>query len=136
MKQYNPKEIEPKWQKWWINNNTYVADLNSKKPKYMASGMFNYPSGDGIHVGHAYTFTIPDVLARYKRQQGFESFNPVGWDSFGLPAENYAIKLGISPQESIPKCIEYYQRQYTAMGWGVDWTKEIDSSQLLYYKWT
>lgn len=136
MKQYNPKEIEPKWQNWWISNNTYVANLESDKPKYMASGMFNYPSGDGIHVGHAYTFTIPDVLARFKRQQGFESFNPVGWDSFGLPAENYAIKLGISPQENIPKCIEYYQKQYTAMGWGVDWTKKIDSSQPLYYKWT
>jgi len=136
MKKYNPKEIEPKWQNWWKENKTYVANLDSKKPKYMASGMFNYPSGDGIHVGHAYTFTIPDVLARYKRQQGYESLNPVGWDSFGLPAENYAIKIGVSPQESIPRCIEYYQRQYTAMGWGVDWDKEIDSSQPIYYKWT
>lgn len=136
MKKYIPKEIEPKWQQWWIENNTYVVDLESKKPKYMASGMFNYPSGDGIHVGHAYTFTIPDVLARYKRQQGYESLNPVGWDSFGLPAENYAIKLGVSPQESIPKCIAYYQKQYNAMGWGVDWTKEIDSSQPIYYRWT
>lgn len=136
MKKYNPKEIEPKWQNYWKENKTYVVDLDSKKPKYMASGMFNYPSGNGIHVGHAYTFTIPDVLARYKRQQGFESFNPVGWDSFGLPAENYAIKIGVSPQESIPQCIEYYQKQYTAMGWGVDWSKEIDSSQPIYYKWT
>lgn len=136
MKKYNPKEIEPKWQNWWRENKTYVVDLDSKKPKYMASGMFNYPSGNGIHVGHAYTFTIPDVLARYKRQQGFESFNPVGWDSFGLPAENYAIKIGVSPQESIPQCIAYYQKQYTAMGWGVDWEKEIDSSEPIYYKWT
>jgi leucyl-tRNA synthetase len=136
MKKYNPKEIEPKWQDYWKKNKTYVVDLDSKKPKYMASGMFNYPSGNGIHVGHAYTFTIPDVLARYKRQKGFESFNPVGWDSFGLPAENYAIKIGVSPQESIPQCIAYYQKQYTAMGWGVDWEKEIDSSQPIYYKWT
>lgn len=136
MKKYNPKEIEPKWQNYWKENKTYVVDLDSKKPKYMASGMFNYPSGNGIHVGHAYTFTIPDVLARYKRQQGFESFNPVGWDSFGLPAENYAIKIGVSPQESIPQCIAYYQKQYTAMGWGVDWDKEIDSSEPIYYKWT
>lgn len=136
MKKYNPKEIEPKWQDYWKENKTYVVDLDSKKPKYMASGMFNYPSGNGIHVGHAYTFTIPDILARYKRQQGFESFNPVGWDSFGLPAENYAIKIGVSPQESIPQCIEYYQKQYTAMGWGVDWDKEIDSSEPIYYKWT
>lgn len=136
MKQYSPKEIEPKWQKWWIENNTYVADLKSKKPKYMASGMFNYPSGEGIHLGHAYTFTIPDVLARFRRQQGFESLNPVGWDSFGLPAENYAIKMGVSPQESMAGIIPNYRDQYTAMGWGVDWTKEIDSSQPIYYKWT
>ncbi len=136
MKQYSPKEIEAKWQNWWIENKTYVADLDSKKPKYMASGMFNYPSGDGIHVGHSYTFTIPDVLARFKRQRGYESLNPVGWDSFGLPAENYAIKMGISPQESMAGIIPNYRKQYTAMGWGVDWAKEIDSSQPIYYKWT
>jgi leucyl-tRNA synthetase len=133
---YNPKEIEPKWQEWWKDNNTYVVDLNSSKPKYMASGMFNYPSGDGIHVGHAYTFTIPDVLARFKRQMGFESLNPVGWDSFGLPAENYAIKVGVSPQKSMATIIPNYRKQYTAMGWGVDWTKEITSSEPIYYKWT
>lgn len=133
---YNPKEIEPKWQEWWKDNNTYVVDINSSKPKYMASGMFNYPSGDGIHVGHAYTFTIPDVLARFKRQMGFESLNPVGWDSFGLPAENYAIKVGVSPQESMATIIPNYRKQYTAMGWGVDWTKEITSSEPIYYKWT
>lgn len=136
MKKYEPKVIEPKWQKWWAENNTYVADLKSDKPKYMASGMFNYPSGNGIHVGHAYTFTIPDILARFKRQQGFESLNPVGWDAFGLPAENYAIKMGISPQESLVGTIKNYHEQYTAMGWGVDWTKEINSSEPIYYKWT
>lgn len=136
MQRYNPIEIEPKWQKWWIENNTYVADLKSDKPTYMASGMFNYPSGDGIHVGHAYTFTIPDILARYKRQKGYESLNPVGWDAFGLPAENYAIKVGISPQESMAEIIPNYRKQYTAMGWGVDWTKEINSSEPAYYKWT
>lgn len=136
MKKYTPQEIEPKWRKYWEENKTYVVDLNSKKPKYMASGMFNYPSGDGIHVGHSYTFTIPDVKARFKRQLGFESFNPVGWDSFGLPAENYAIKMGISPQESMSEIIPNYRKQYTAMGWGVDWTKEIDSSDPIYYRWT
>jgi leucyl-tRNA synthetase len=136
MKKYNPKEIEPKWQEYWKANKTYVVDLNSKKPTYMASGMFNYTSGDGIHVGHAYTFTIPDVKARFKRQLGFESFNPVGWDSFGLPAENYAIKEGVSPQDSKARTIPYYRKQYTSMGWGVDWDKEIDSSEPAYYKWT
>ncbi len=136
MKRYNPSEIEPKWQKWWIENNTYTVEINSNKPKYMASGMFNYPSGDGIHLGHAYTFTIPDVHARFKRQQGYESLNPVGWDAFGLPAENYAIKMGISPQKSMASIIPNYRKQYTAMGWGVDWAKEINSSEPLYYKWT
>jgi leucyl-tRNA synthetase len=136
MKRYSPKDIEPKWQKKWLEDATYSVDLNSKKPKYMASGMFNYPSGAGIHIGHGFTFTIPDVKARFKRQLGYESLNPVGWDAFGLPAENYAIKQGISPQESMAGIIPNYRKQYTAMGWGNDWQKEIDSSQPEYYKWT
>ncbi len=136
MKRYNPKDIEPKWQKIWQETNLYTTDLESSKPKYIAFGMFNYPSGAGIHVGHAMNFTISDVLARYKRQQGYESFNPVGWDSFGLPAENYAIKAGVSPQESMAKIIPDYHKQYQAMGWGNDWEKEITTSEPEYYKWT
>ena len=99
MKRYNPKELEPRWQKVWDNDGIYVADLDSKKPKYIAMSMFNYPSGAGIHIGHAMNYTISDVLARFKRQQGYESYHPVGWDSFGLPAENYAIKAGVSPKQ-------------------------------------
>src|SRR6185369_5043123 len=110
MKRYNPKEIEPQWQKWWDDNKTYVANLKSDKPKYIAMSMFNYPSGAGIHVGHAMNYTISDVLARFKRQQGFESYHPVGWDSFGLPAENYAIKPGVSPQESTAMTVENYHK--------------------------
>ncbi len=136
MKRYNPGEIEPKWQKKWLDDGTYTVDLDSKKPKYIASGMFNYPSGAGIHIGHGFTFTIPDVKARFKRQLGYESLNPVGWDAFGLPAENYAIKQGISPQESMAGIIPNYRKQYTAMGWGNDWDKEINSSEPEYYKWT
>lgn len=136
MKRYNPSEIEPKWQQIWQQTNVYTADMHSTKPKYFAFGMFPYPSGNGIHVGHAQNFTIPDVKSRFKRQQGFESYHPVGWDSFGLPAENFAIKKGISPQESMAKIIPGYRKQYEAMGWSNDWEKEITSSEPEYYKWT
>ncbi|MCA9333061.1 leucine--tRNA ligase [Candidatus Saccharibacteria bacterium] len=136
MKRYNPKEIEPRWQKYWDENQTYKADLTSKKPKYIAMSMFNYPSGAGIHIGHAMNYTISDVLARFKRQQGYESYHPVGWDAFGLPAENYAIKAGVSPQESMATIIPNYHKQYKAMGWSNDWSKEISTHLPVYYKWT
>ncbi|HEY1835435.1 MAG TPA: class I tRNA ligase family protein [Candidatus Saccharimonadales bacterium] len=136
MQRYNPKEIEPKWQKIWEETGTYTADLNSKKPKYIAMSMFNYPSGAGIHIGHAMNYTISDVKARFKRQQGFESYHPVGWDAFGLPAENYAIKSGVSPQESMATIIPGYHKQYKAMGWSNDWEKEITTHLPEYYKWT
>ncbi len=136
MQRYNPKDIEPKWQKIWDETGVYTTDLNSKKPKYMAMSMFNYPSGAGIHIGHAMNYTISDVKARFKRQQGFESYHPVGWDAFGLPAENYAIKSGVSPQESMATIIPDYHKQYKAMGWSNDWEKEIATHLPEYYKWT
>jgi len=136
MQRYNPKDIEPKWQKWWDTQGTYVADLDSESPKYIGFGMFNYPSGAGIHVGHVKNFTLPDVLLRAKRQQGFEAYSPVGFDSFGLPAENYAIKTGQSPRKTTDDAIEMYRKQYRAMGFGMDWLKEIDTSHADYYKWT
>ncbi len=136
MKRYNPKDIEPKWQKIWQETGVYTTDLASDKPKYVGMSMFNYPSGAGIHVGHAMNYTISDVKARFKRQQGFESYHPVGWDSFGLPAENYAIKAGVSPQESMATIIPSYHTQYQAMGWSNDWEKEITTSLPEYYKWT
>lgn len=136
MRRYNPKEIEPKWQKAWLEQGTYTADLTSDKPKYLGFGMFNYPSGAGIHVGHVRNYTIPDVITRYKRQQGYEAYQPVGWDSFGLPAENYAIKTGVPPQQSTKAAIEAYREQYQAMGWAVDWSKEINTTDPGYYRWT
>ncbi len=136
MKRYSPKEIEPKWQKIWDESGTYTADLQSDRPKYIAMSMFNYPSGAGIHIGHAMNYTISDVKARFKRQQGFESYHPVGWDAFGLPAENYAIKAGVSPQESMATIIPDYHKQYKAMGWSNDWEKEIATHLPEYYKWT
>lgn len=136
MKRYNPKDIEPKWQKIWDETGVYTADLKSSKPKYIAMSMFNYPSGAGIHIGHAMNYTISDVKARFKRQQGFESYHPIGWDAFGLPAENYAIKAGVSPQESMATIIPSYHKQYKAMGWSNDWEKELSTHLPEYYKWT
>ncbi len=136
MKRYEPTVLESKWQKFWDENQTYRADLDSKKPKYFAMSMFNYPSGAGIHIGHAMNYTISDVKARYKRQSGYESYHPIGWDAFGLPAENYAIKAGVSPQVSMAKIIPDYHKQYKAMGWSNDWTKEIATHLPEYYKWT
>lgn len=135
MKRYSPKDIEPKWQKIWEETNVYTSDLASDKPKYIAMSMFNYPSGN-LHIGHAMNFTISDVKARYKRQQGYESYHPVGWDSFGLPAENRAIKVGMSPQESMAQLIPDYRKAYKAMGWSNDWSKEISTHSPEYYKWT
>ena len=136
MQRYNPKDIEPKWQAIWDETSAYTTDFASSKPKYMAMSMFNYPSGAGIHIGHAMNYTISDVKARFKRQQGFESYHPVGWDAFGLPAENYAIKAGVSPQQSMAKIIPDYHKQYKAMGWSNDWEKEIATHLPEYYKWT
>lgn len=136
MKRYNPSDIEPKWQQFWDDNKTYVANLESSKPKYLGMSMFNYPSGAGIHIGHAMNYTISDVMARFKRQQGYESYHPVGWDAFGLPAENYAIKSGVSPQKSMATIIPDYHKQYKSMGWSNDWSKEISTHEPQYYKWT
>ncbi len=136
MQRYNPKDVEPKWQKIWEESGIYTSDLTSKKPKYIAMSMFNYPSGSGIHIGHAMNYTISDVKARFKRQQGYESYHPVGWDAFGLPAENYAIKTGVSPMESMANIIPGYHKQYKAMGWSNDWEKEISTHLPEYYRWT
>ncbi len=136
MRRYNPKEIEPKWRDIWDKNQTYKADLKSTRPKYIAMSMLNYPSGSGIHIGHAMNYTISDVMARFYRQQGYESYHPIGWDAFGLPAENYAIETGISPQASMAKIIPSYHKQYKAMGWSNDWSKEISTHEPEYYKWT
>ncbi len=136
MQRYNPNDIEQKWQNQWSDSKIYEVNLNSSKPKYIAMSMFNYPSGAGIHIGHAMNYTISDVKARFKRQQGFESYHPIGWDAFGLPAENYAIKAGVSPQASMAEIIPSYHKQYKAMGWSNDWSKEISTHEPEYYRWT
>ncbi len=137
MQRYNPKEIEPKWQRKWTEDKTYHVDLqDNTKPKFYGFAMLPYPSGTGLHTGHVRTYTLADVTVRVKRQQGFNAYNPIGWDAFGLPAENYAIKTGISPQETIAKATARFREQLTRIGMSHDWSKEINTSDPRYYKWT
>ena len=137
---YQPLEIEAKWQRVWEEEGDYEIDLQaaigSKRPKFYAFGMFSYPSGAGIHVGHVKNFTLPDVLLRYRRQKGDLVYAPVGFDAFGLPAENFALKTGTSPQASTAKAIANYVRQYKACGFSFDWSKAIYTNRPDYYRWT
>lgn len=137
MKRYNPKEIEPKWQKIWAEQQTYKVDLKNKsKQKYFGFAMLPYPSGSGLHTGHVRTYTLADVTVRAKRQQGFNAYNPIGWDAFGLPAENYAIKTGTPPKQTTDKAIDRFREQLQRIGMGYDWSKEINTSDPSYYMWT
>src|SRR5688572_13888739 len=112
MKRYNPTEIEPKWQKDWADQGTYTVDLkDTSRQKYFGFAMLPYPSGSGLHTGHVRTYTLADVTVRAKRQQGFNAYNPIGWDAFGLPAENYAVKTGTAPKETTDKAIARFKEQ-------------------------
>lgn len=136
MKRYNPKDIEPLWQQKWAETKIYEAVDTSAKPKKYILEYFPYPSGAAMHVGHVRNYTIGDAMARYYRMQGFNVLHPMGWDAFGLPAENYAIKNGISPKEAIKENTAKFKRQLTQMGFSYDWSREINSSDPEYYKWT
>jgi len=135
-KKYNPSEIEKKWQKYWEENNTFQCEIDKSKPKYYALDMFPYPSGAGLHVGHVVGYTGSDVISRYKRQKGFNVLHPMGWDSFGLPAEQYAIRTGTHPQITTEKNINTYRRQLKSLGFSYDWSREFATSSPDYYKWT
>jgi leucyl-tRNA synthetase len=137
VQRYNPKDIEPKWQAKWAADKTYAVDLHDdSKPKFYGFAMLPYPSGTGLHTGHVRTYTLADVTVRAKRQQGYNAYNPIGWDAFGLPAENYAIKTGQSPQETIRIATDRFREQLTRIGMSHDWSKEINTSDPRYYKWT
>lgn len=136
MKRYNPIEIEAKWQKKWDNPKLYEVKADPSKQKMYISGMFPYPSGAGLHTGHARSYTIVDSIARFYRQKGKNVLNPIGWDTFGLPAENYAIKTGISPQEATKTNIANFKKQFKRLGISIDWSREINTSNPEYYKWT
>ncbi|HTE21871.1 MAG TPA: leucine--tRNA ligase [Candidatus Limnocylindria bacterium] len=136
MKRYVPKDIEPKWQKTWEEQGIYEASEDPGKPKRYVLEYFPYPSGAAMHVGHVRNYTIGDAVSRFNRMQGFNVLHPMGWDAFGLPAENYAIKTGISPRQAVDQNTARFKKQLTQMGFGYDWSREIDSTDPSYYRWT
>lgn len=136
MKRYNPTEIEPKWQQIWTSDKRYQANDFDDKQKYYVTGMFPYPSGAGMHTGHFFEHSIVDVVARFRRALGHNVVYPMGWDSFGLPAENYAIKTGIAPAVVTKQNIANFKHQLTRVGASIDWSREINTTDPEYYKWT
>lgn len=136
MQRYNPSTIEPKWQQHWQDTEAYKATDDISKPKLYVSGMFPYPSGAGMHTGHAFSYTIVDSIARFHRAHGRNVLNPMGWDTFGLPAENYAIKTGTAPSEVTKVNISNFKKQFSRMGVSIDWSREINTSDPEYYRWT
>lgn len=133
---YDPSSIEPKWQKFWDENKTFKAEIDRTREKFYALDMFPYPSGQGLHVGHPEGYTATDILARYKRMRGFNVLHTMGWDAFGLPAEQYAISTGTHPATTTAKNIETFKKQIKSLGFSYDWDREINSTDPGYYKWT
>ncbi|HFP2926330.1 TPA: leucine--tRNA ligase [Streptococcus pneumoniae] len=133
---YNHKEIEPKWQGYWAEHHTFKTGTDASKPKFYALDMFPYPSGAGLHVGHPEGYTATDILSRYKRAQGYNVLHPMGWDAFGLPAEQYAMDTGNDPAEFTAENIANFKRQINALGFSYDWDREVNTTDPNYYKWT
>jgi len=133
---YKPAQIEPKWQEYWSNNKTFKVEIDTSKPKYYILDMFPYPSGAGLHVGHPEGYTATDILSRYKRMKGFNVLHPMGWDAFGLPAEQYALQTGTHPAVTTKDNIQNFKRQIQSLGFSYDWDREITTCEPDYYKWT
>jgi leucyl-tRNA synthetase len=136
MNNYDPKKIEPKWQKAWEKSGIYKAKDFSKKPKWYSLIEFPYPSGEGLHTGHIRSNTAMDIISRKRRMEGFNVLYPIGWDAFGLPTENYAIKTGIQPAKVTKINTDIFRKQLKAVGFSFDWDREINTSDPAYYKWT
>jgi leucyl-tRNA synthetase len=133
---YDPASIEPRWQRFWDENQTFKAVEDPRKPKYYVLDMFPYPSGAGLHVGHPEGYTASDIVARYKRMRGFSVLHPMGWDAFGLPAENYAIKTGTHPRTTTENNISRFRAQLKSLGFSYDWSREVNTTDPGYYRWT
>ncbi len=133
---YNHKEIEKKWQNYWEENKTFKTNDNLGQKKFYALDMFPYPSGAGLHVGHPEGYTATDIISRYKRMQGYNVLHPMGWDAFGLPAEQYALDTGNDPREFTQKNIQTFKRQIQELGFSYDWDREVNTTDPEYYKWT
>ena len=136
MSTYDPSKIESRWQKYWLENKTFKTPEDHEKPKYYILDMFPYPSGSGLHVGHPEGYTATDILARYKRMKGFNVLHPIGWDAFGLPAEQYAVKTGTHPRETTENNIRVFREQLQRLGFSYDWDREVNTTDPDYYKWT
>ncbi|MDD4293575.1 MAG: class I tRNA ligase family protein, partial [Bacteroidales bacterium] len=134
--EYNFLEIERSWQAFWANNKTFKVETDPSKPKYYVLDMFPYPSGAGLHVGHPLGYIASDIYSRYKRLKGFNVLHPMGYDAFGLPAEQYAIQTGQHPAKTTEKNIERYREQLDRIGFSFDWTREVRTCDPDYYKWT
>lgn len=135
-KRYDHQAIEKKWQAYWREHQTFRSDVDSTKPKFYVLDMFPYPSGAGLHVGHPKGYIATDIMARYKRMRGFNVLHPMGWDAFGLPAEQYAIETGTHPRATTKRNIETFKRQFQALGMDYDWSREIDTTDPQYVRWT
>ncbi len=137
---YEHLQIEKKWQDFWINNKTFrtpeIDELDKSKPKYYVLDMLPYPSGDGLHVGHPEGYTATDIISRYKRMRGYNVLHPMGWDAFGLPAEQFALKKKINPKVGVEECVKRFRSQLQALGFSYDWDREVNTTDEEYYKWT
>ncbi len=133
---YKPHVIEPRWQKYWDEHDTYKVTEDTSRPKYYALDMFPYPSGSGLHVGHVEGYTATDITARYKRLRGYNVLHPMGWDAFGLPAEQYALKTGTHPAITTQKNVATFKRQLKRLGFSYDWSREVNTTDPDYYRWT
>ena len=134
--EYNFREIEKKWQQWWVDNKTYQVTEDPEKKKFYVLNMFPYPSGAGLHVGHPLGYIASDIYARYKRSQGYNVLNPMGYDAYGLPAEQYAIQTGQHPAITTVQNIARYREQLDKIGFCFDWNREIRTCDSEYYQWT
>jgi leucyl-tRNA synthetase len=134
--EYNFHEIEQKWKRYWAEHHTYRVSNQSDKPKFYVLDMFPYPSGAGLHVGHPLGYIASDIFSRYKRLKGFNVLHPMGFDSFGLPAEQYALDTGIHPAISTANNIKRYKEQVANIGFCYDWEREVQTSDPAYYRWT
>ena len=136
MSAYNPAEIEPKWQQFWEEQQTFRAEIDHDKEKFYCLDMFPYPSGAGLHVGHPEGYTATDIICRYKRARGLNVLHPMGWDAFGLPAEQYALQTGTHPAITTKQNVDNFRRQIKSLGFSYDWNREVDTTDPKYYRWT
>src|SRR6202795_735952 len=136
MPSYNPKVIEPRWQQFWETQKTFRTPDTADRPKYYILDMFPYPSGEGLHVGHPEGYTATDILSRYKRMGGYNVLHPMGWDAFGLPAEQFAIKTVQHPSVTTAQNVARFKQQLTRLGLSFDWSREVNTTDPGYFRWT